>query len=118
MKLGVVGPIIGLDVPSGNSPINSKMVEITPISNTNPQVLHHSDRNKELFSRSYEWDKLIADKKSIMELILSRCDETTREEITLGQLSEYDVMTGGFLKFIKQLRKVCTHSKGKNIFLG
>ena len=28
------------------------------------------------------------------------------------------VMTGGFLKFIKQLRKVCTHSKGKNVFFG
>ena len=25
-------------------------------------------------------------------------------------------MTGGFLKFIKQLRKVCTHSKGKKVF--
>ena len=71
VKLGVVDPIIWLDVPSGNSPINSEMVEITPISNTNPQVLHHSDRNEGSFSRSYEWDKLIADKKSIMELILS-----------------------------------------------
>ena len=53
-----------------------------------------------------------------MELILSRCDEITRKEITLGQSPEYDVMTGGFLKFIKQLRKVCTHSKDKNRFVG
>ena len=118
VKLGVVNPIIGLDMPSGNSPINSKMIEITPISNINPQVLHHSDHNKGLLSRSHEWDKLIADKKSIMELILSRCNETTREEITLGQSPGYDVMTGGFLKFIKHLCKRCTHSKGKNVFFG
>ena len=118
VKLGVVDPIIGLDVLSGNSPINSEMVEMTPISNTNPQVVHHSERNEGLSSRSHEWDKYIADKKSIMEVILSQCDETTRGQMTLGQTPEYDVMTGGLLKFIKQLRKVCTYSKDKNVFLG
>ena len=118
MELGVVDPIIGLDVPSDNSPINSEMVEVTPISNTNPQVPRHSDNSEGSFLRSHEWDKLITDEKSIMELILNRCDETTREEINLGQSPEYDVMTGGFLKFIKQLRKVCTHSKSKNILFG
>ena len=118
MKLGVVDPIIGLNVPSGNSPINSEIVEYTPISNMNPLVPQHSDRDEGAFSKSYEWDKLIADKKSIMELILNRCDEATREEITLGQSPEYDVMAGGFLKFIKRLRKVCAHSKGKDVFFG
>ena len=118
VKLGVVNPIIGLDVPSGNSTINSKMVEMAPISNTKPQVLHHFDRNEGSFSRSHEWDKLIVDKKSIMELILSQCDETTREEVTLGQSPGYDVMTGRFLEFIKQLRKVCTPSRDKNVFFG
>ena len=36
--------------------------------------------------------------------------------MTLGDSPEYDVITGGFLKFIKQLHKVCTHSKNKNVF--
>ena len=53
-----------------------------------------------------------------MALILSQCDETTRGEMTLGQSPEYDVMTGGLLKFIKQLRKVCTHFRDKNVFFG
>ena len=53
-----------------------------------------------------------------MALILSRCDETTREELTLGQSPRYDVMTGGLLKFIKQLHKVCIPSKDKKIFFG
>ena len=118
MKPGIVDPIIGLDMPSGNVPIKSKMVEMTPISNTNPQVSHHSVRSKEISSRSHEWDKHIADKKSIMALILSRCDETTRGEMTLGPSPGYDMMTRGFLKFIKQLRKVCTQSMDKNVFFG
>ena len=46
VKPGIVDPIIGLDVPSGNVPIKSEMVEMTPISNTNPQVSHHSVRSE------------------------------------------------------------------------
>ena len=53
-----------------------------------------------------------------MELILSRCDETIRNETTLGQPPENNVMTKEFLKFVKQLRKVCTHSKRKNVVFG
>ena len=71
VKPGIVDPIIGLDVPSGNVPIKSKMVEMTPISNTNPQVSHHSIRSEGTSLRSHEWDKHIADKISIMALILS-----------------------------------------------
>ena len=115
VKPRVVDFIIGLDVPSGNIPINSEMVEIAPISNTNPQALHHYDRNEGLSSRSHKWDKHIADKESIMELILSQCYGTTRGEMTLGQSPEHDVMTGGLLKFIKQLLKLFTHSK-ENVY--
>ena len=116
MKPGIIDPIIGLDVPSDNVPTKSEMVEITPIPSTNPQVSHHSVRSRGTPSRSHEWDKHIADKKSIMALILSRCDETTREEMTLSQSSGYDAMTGGLL--IKRLYKVCNPSRNKNVFFG
>ena len=53
-----------------------------------------------------------------MELIPDQCDKATREEITLGLSPEYDVMTGGMLKFIMKRRKVCTNSKGKDAFFG
>ena len=53
-----------------------------------------------------------------MALILSRCDETIMEEMALGQSPGYDVMTGGLVKFIKQLHKMCTPSKDKNIYFG
>ena len=118
VKPGIINPIIGLDVPSGNVPIKSEMVEITPISNTNPQVSHHSVHREGASSKFHEWDKHIADKKSLMALILSQCDKTTREEMTLGQSPGYDVMTGGLLKFIKQLHNVCIPYKDKNIFFG
>ena len=49
---------------------------------------------------------------------MSRCDETTRKEMTLGQSPGYDVMIGGLLKFIKQTRKVYILSRDKNIFFG
>ena len=81
-KIGVINHFIGLDVPSGNSPINSDMVESTLISNLNPQVQHHPDHNQGLFTRSHEWNRLIADKKSVMKLILDQCDKATT---TLGQ---------------------------------
>ena len=118
VKLGIVDPIIGLDLPSGNVLIKFEMVEMTPISNTNPQVSHHSIRSEGTSSRSHEWDKHIVDKKSIMTFILSQCDETSGGEMTLGQSPRYDVMPAGLLKFIKQLGKVCIASRNKNIFFG
>ena len=53
-----------------------------------------------------------------MELILDQCDETTRGEIILGQPPEYDVMTGGFLKFVKQLRKCVPILRARTYFSG
>ena len=118
MKPGIVDPIIGLDVPSSNIPIKSKMVEMTPISNTNPQVSYHFVPSEGTPSRSHKWDKHIPDKKSLMALILSQCDEANREEFTLGQSNEYDMMAGVLLKFIKEMCKVCTNPKGKDVFSG
>ena len=83
-KLGIVKHFIGLDVPSGNSPINYDMVDNTPISNPYPQVQHHSNHNQGSFTRSHEMNKLIANKKTVMELIMDRCDKATKVEITLG----------------------------------
>ena len=84
MKLGFVDPIIGLDVPSDNSPIDSEMIENTPISNPYLQEQHRLDYNQESTTKSHEWHKLIADKKSVTEIILDRCDEDTRAEVALS----------------------------------
>ena len=94
------------------------MVEITPISDLYIHVPHHPFHNQGPFTRSHKWNKLIADKKAVMELILDRCDDATREEITLSQSSEYDMMVEGILKFITKIRKVCSDSMGKDVFFG
>ena len=54
VKPGIVDSIIGLNVSSGNVLIKTKMVEMTPIPNTNPQVSHHSVRSEEVSWRSHE----------------------------------------------------------------
>ena len=54
VKLGFVEPMIGLDVPSSNSPIDSKMVENTPISNPYLQEQHRLNYNQELTTKSHE----------------------------------------------------------------
>ena len=94
------------------------MEEDTPISNPYPQVHHLSDYNQKSPTRSHEWDKLIADKKSVMEIILDQCDEDTRAEITLGPSYEDDMKVVELLKFLTRVRKVCTDSEDKTCFLG
>ena len=94
------------------------MVESTPISNPYPQVPYCPNHKQGSSTESHVWNKLIADKISVMELILDQCDEATREEITLGQSPEDDVMSGRLLKFITNMLKVCTNSNGKNLFFG
>ena len=79
---------------------------------------HHPDNNQKSFTRSHEWNKLITDKKSVMELILDRCDKATREEIILGQSPKDDVITGELLKFIAKMPKVFNNYKGKDAFFG
>ena len=64
MKLGSVDPIIELDVPSDNSPIDSEMVETTPILNLNPQEESRLNYNKKLNMKSQKWNKLLPKKKS------------------------------------------------------
>ena len=118
VKLGVVDPIIGLDVPFGNSPTNSEVVENTPISNLYPRVQHRLNYNLELTTKSYEWDKLISKKKSVMERILDRCDEDTRAEIALDSSYEDNLKGGELLKFLTRVHKVCTDTEDKDVFFG
>ena len=54
VKPGIIDPIIGLDVPSGNVLTKSETVDITPISNTNPLVSHHSVCSKGTSPISHE----------------------------------------------------------------
>ena len=84
VEQGITNPIIGLDVPSGNNPINPAMVENTPSFNSNPQDQQHIKYNHELIMKSQEWDEHIINKKTGMEIILDLCDEEINEEIAIN----------------------------------
>ena len=84
VEQGIVDPIIGLEASSGNSPIDHDMVENTPIFNSNPKDQQRINYNHELIVNSQEWDKYIANKKIVMEIIFDLCDEETKIEIAIN----------------------------------
>ena len=100
MKLGFVDPIIGLDVTFSNNPINSEMVENTPIFNSDLQERSRLNYKQELNTKSQKRDKLIADKNSVMKVILHQCDEYIRAEIALGLSYEDNLEARELIKFL------------------
>ena len=70
VKLRFFNSIIGIGVPSGNSSIDSEIVENTPIFNSNLQEQSHLNYNQKSNKKSKKWDKLITDKKSVINIIL------------------------------------------------
>ena len=118
VKAGLVDPIIGLDVPSGNSPIESEMVENTPIFKPNLQEQTRLNYNQEPKIKFQKCDKLITDKKFVMKIILDRCDEETRVEIALNSSYEDIMETRELIKFLTQVRKICNDTKDNDVFFG
>ena len=100
MKLGIIDLIIVLDVPPGNSPINSEMLENTPIFNLSPKEQHCLDYDQELNAKPQEWDELIASKKSVMKIIIDQCNEDTPAKIVLDSSYEDKIKAGKLIKFL------------------
>ena len=67
---------------------------------------------------SQEWDELIANKKSVMKIILDRCNENTRAEIVLDSPYKDNMKAGELIKFVMQVRKIYNDTKDKNVFFG
>ena len=68
--------------------------------------------------KSQEWDELIANKKSVIKIILDQCNEDTRAEIALDSSYENNMKAGELTKFLMQVRKSCDDTKNKNEFFG
>lgn len=68
--------------------------------------------------KSQEWEELIANKKSVMKIILDLCDEETKAEIVINLSYKDNMKTGDLIKFLMQMRKICNDAKDKNIFFG
>ena len=54
-----------------------------------------------------EWNKMVANKKSVMTLICGQCDETTLTELALGPIYKVNHNNGNLANFYYQLRFIC-----------
>ena len=118
MKLGSINPIIGLDVPSSTSPINTEMVEIPPIFNPNLQekaCLKYDQESKMKFKK---WNKLIVDKKFVITIIFNQWNEDTRAEIALEFSYEDNFEAGELIKFLAIIHTVYNNTDNEEIFFG
>ena len=106
MNIGSVNPIVGLDVPSGVCRTCTEMLKKSPIFDPDLQEQLLSDYDVELKLKLQEWDKLIANKKSLMPIIFEQCDEATRTTIALGASYEDNFEAGKLIKFLARVHKV------------
>ena len=65
-----------------------------------------------------EWNKIIADKKSVMMIILNQCDKATRVEIALGSSYKDNLEAGEHIKFLARIRTVYNGTNYANVFFG
>ena len=65
-----------------------------------------------------EWNKLIADKKSIMTIIFNQCNEDTRAKIAFGSLYEDNLEVGELIKFPTRVHTVCHGTNDANVLFG
>mmetsp|Transcript_3771 Transcript_3771/g.4076 ORF Transcript_3771/g.4076 Transcript_3771/m.4076 type:complete len:179 (+) Transcript_3771:294-830(+) len=94
------------------------MVKNTPSFNSNLQERYRLYYDQESNMKSQKWDKLIANKKSVMKILPNRWDKNTRTEIALGSSYEDNLEAGELIKFLVRLRKVCNDTEDTDIFFG
>ena len=107
MNSGSINPIIGLDVPSNASPIDTEMIESPSIFNPNIQEQVQLNYSQELKLKLQEWNKFIANKKSLMTIIPNQYNEATRAKITLGSFYEDNFEAGELMKFLARVHTIC-----------
>ena len=109
VNLGSFDPIIRLTIPSSASPICTEMVQKSLIFNSNLQEQVLLDYNQVLKLKQ-EWDKLIADKKSLMTIIFEQCVDATKTKIVLGASYEDNLEAGKRIKFFTRVHIVYNRS--------
>ena len=79
-----------------------------------------SDYDQESKLKLQEWDKLIANKKSLMTIIIifKQCDETTRTKIALNASYEDNFEAEELLKFLARVDTVCNISNNGDLLFG
>ena len=83
------------------------MLEQTVVTDANLQkpLLSEYERNSK--NKSQEYNKFLADKKSLITILFGQCDEATQTEIALGANYTEDRDARRLLAFIEQMRSIC-----------
>jgi len=87
------------------------MVEKSPVFDLNLQEQLLLDYNNKL----QEWDKLIANKKSLMTIIFGPCNDTTRTKIALGASYKADYEAEELIKFLTRVHIVCNANDNEDL---
>ena len=56
--------------------------------------------------KSREWDEYIANKKTVMKIILDLYDEETKTEIAINSSYKENMKAGDLIKFLMQMRRI------------
>ena len=117
-NLRFINPIIGLEVLSGTSPIDIEMIENPLIFNLNLQEQVPPDYDQESKLKLQELDKLIANKNSLMTIILDQCYKAIRTKFTLCKSYEDNSEAEELTKFLVRVYTVCNVTNNQDILFG
>ena len=74
-------------------------------ANLQKELLPEYKRNSK--NKPQEYTKFLADKKSLITILVGQCDEATQTEITLWENYTEDRDAGRLLAYIEQMCTVC-----------
>ena len=66
--------------------------------------------------KSQKWDEHIANKKTVMKIILDIYDEETKIEIAVNSSYKENMKTGDLINFLIQMRRICNDAKDETVF--
>ena len=84
VQIASVNPTAPADAQTNERPVTYQVLEQTVVTNVNLQKELLSEYELNSKNKSQEYNKFLADKKSLITILYGQCDEATQTEIALG----------------------------------
>ena len=107
IQIASVNPTAEAGAGTNMRPLTYQVMEQTIVTNANLQKQLRSEYKYDSKNKSQEYNKFLADKKSLITILYGQCDEATQTEISLGDTYTADRNDGKLLAFIQQMRSIC-----------
>ena len=88
-------------------PVTYRVLEQTIVIDANLQKELLSEYKRNSKNKSQEYNKFLADKKTLITILYGQCDEATQTKIALGDTYTADHYAGRLLAFIERMRTIC-----------